>query len=281
MHTLIGKRIIMLRPAEIRSSVFAARRHFDSYELQRLADSISANGIIEPLLVRKSAGRYELISGERRLRAARMAGLRRVPCVIHRLDNPLCAVYAILENVQRKPLDPFEEAEAIEYLTKRFRLSQTEIASRLGISVGNLSDKLLLLQFSKELKERIGKEELTPKQILSVLRLPDTARMAMIDRMTDATIPEIPPPEKETVAEEISEPVRKSAISDPRIFANSLYRLVDITQNAGINITVRKSESEKYVEYRVKIHKESYKNGCHQLKICRPVLSPLDRRRFL
>ncbi len=274
MHTLIGRRIVMLRPAEIRSAGFTARRHFDRYELQRLADSIAANGVIEPLIVRKNSGSYELIAGERRLRAAKMAGLRRIPCVIHKANSTVSALYAMLENIQRKPLDPFEEAEALNGLYHHFGISQTEIALRMGMTSGQLADKLCFLQLSPELQKKIRQEELCEAQIEKLMRLPVSERAARLELMIGNPPPAEqpnPPPAAEPVQikEPVpEEPVRKSSIGDLRIFANSLYKLVDTTQNAGINLQVRKSENEKYVEYRVKIHKESLKNGCHQLKIC-------------
>ena len=269
MHTLIGPRIVMLRPQEIRSTGFAARRFFDPYELQRLADSIAASGIIEPLIVRKNGGNFELIAGERRLRAAKMAGLRRVPCVIHEADDKTSGLYAMLDNLQRQPLDPFEEAESLHALYRQFDLSQTEIGLRLGLTGSQLADKFRLLQLSPFLQERIRKENLCEAQIEKLLQAPAAERIEMIDRMV-GKLPPMPPPAevKPEKPKPPEKPVRKSAIGDPQIFANSLYKLVDTTQNAGMNIQVRKNENEKYVEYRVKIHKESLKNGCHQLKIC-------------
>ncbi|MCQ2449040.1 MAG: ParB/RepB/Spo0J family partition protein [Clostridia bacterium] len=271
MHTLIGQRVVMLRPQEIRSTGFAARRFFDPYELQRLADSIAASGIIEPLIVRKNGGNFELIAGERRLRAARMAKLRRVPCVIHKADDRTSGLYTLLDNLQRQPLDLFEEAEALHELYRQFDLSQTEIGLRLGLTGSQLADKFRLLQLSPFLQERIRKENLCEAQVQKLIRLPAAERMETIDRMVGKSLPQpvqVEKKEPEKNADVPEKPIRKSAIGDPQIFANSLYKLVDTTQNAGINIQVRKNENEKYVEYRVKIHKESLKNGCHQLKIC-------------
>ena len=105
---IADKKLIMLKPSDIKMSPNQPRKSFDEYELKLLADSIQANGIIQPLAVRKLPdGRFELIAGERRLRAAVMAGLRRVPCVIHKTDDETSALYSVIENLQRSNLTVF------------------------------------------------------------------------------------------------------------------------------------------------------------------------------
>ena len=128
MHTINDKKILMLRPEELKTSGNQARKSFDPYELKLLAESIASSGIIQPLSVRKTEdGRYELIAGERRLRAAIIAGLRRVPCVLHKTDDATAALYTLTENLQRSNLNFFEEAFGIERLITVYGLSQTEI----------------------------------------------------------------------------------------------------------------------------------------------------------
>ena len=143
MHTFADKKLLMLKPDDIITNPNQPRKSFDEYELQTLADSITANGIIQPLTVRKGEfGKYLLIAGERRLRAAKIAGLRRVPCVLHRTSDLVASLYAITENMQRQDLNYFEEALAIQTLINNFRLTQSEVAVQLGMANSTISNKL-------------------------------------------------------------------------------------------------------------------------------------------
>mgnify|MGYP002516597001 FL=1 len=288
MHTIAEKKLLMLKPSEIRPSLNRPRREFDEYELQALADSISENGIIQPISVRRTReGHYELISGERRLRAAAMAGLRRVPCILHKVDDCTAAVYAVVENMQRSRLGFFEEAQSLDRIIDLYGLSQSEAAVRFGMSRTALSSKLRLLRLSRDQRKRITDAGLTERHARSLLRLPDYKRDEALDRMIKCDMapdeadelvfnilnPEYtqetrPQPER-TVCEEKPEPVRKVVIGDVRLFSNSLTKLVDTLQSAGINASARKYENERYIEYKVRIGKESPESGrFKQLKIC-------------
>lgn len=280
MHTISDKKLLMLKPDSIHPSSSQPRKSFDEYELKSLADSIQASGIIQPLTVRKNSnGEYELIAGERRLRAAKMAGLRRVPCVLHKTDDATAAFYSVIENLQRSSLTFFEEAYAIERLTSDFGLSQAEISSRLGMAQSTLSNKLRILKLSEDIKERIVSAGLTERHARALLKIPPEKRSDILDKiiaeglnlkqteeLIDAALkPEAESPEQP--CEPTFTPVRKAAIGDVRLFANSLSKLLCTLQNAGIDAHSKKHETEKYIEYRVRISKnapEKYK----QLKIC-------------
>ena len=276
MHTIAERKLLMLRPTDIRPSEFYMRQHIDDYELQRLADSIATSGVIQPTVVRRiNDGNYELIAGGRRLKAARLAGLRRVPCILHKADDASAAVYAVLENMQRSSLTPFEEAQSIQMLIERYDLTRTETAVRLGIAQSALTKKIDLLQLSPELQDRISGARLTEQHARALLRLPSEKRDGALNKIlaegmtakqTDAFIEAILNPAPPSVTEQT--PVRKMAIGDIRIFANSLIKLVDTMQNAGITARINKNENEKYIEYKVRINKESLQTGCQQLKIC-------------
>ena len=156
MYTLSDKKLIMLRPKDIKPSSAVPRREFDEYELKLLTDSIQASGIIEPLAVRRlQGGGYALITGERRLRAALRAVLRRVPCIVHKTDEETAALYAVTENLQRSRLNAFEEAESINRLITEYGLSQSEAAAaRLGIAQSTLSNKLRLFKAVRRCSEQ-------------------------------------------------------------------------------------------------------------------------------
>lgn len=278
MYNFSDKKLVMLKPSEIKTSPDQPRKSFDEYELKRLSDRIQASGIIQPLIVRKTAdGAYQLIAGERRLKAAVMAGLRRVPCVIHKTDDETAALYSILENLQRSNLTVFEEAEGINRLINEYGISQSETAARLGISQSGLSNKLRLLKLSDSIKERISSARLTERHARALLKLPEDRREEALDRIiaegltvsqTEEYIFSILNPEEKPKNSAQDEPVRKSAIGDVRLFSNSLSKLLSTLQSSGIDAKSRKYETDKYIEFKVRIQKNSDSDRFKQLKIC-------------
>ena len=184
MHTIAEKKLLMLKPDDIIPCAHQPRKNFDGYELKTLADSISVSGIIQPLTVRKGEnGKYILISGERRLRAAKIAGLRRIPCVLHRTDETTSALYALTENMQRADLNFFEEAEAIQRLITDFGLTQSEVAVRLGMETSTISNKLRILKLSPEIQNRLSAANLTERHARALLRLPAEKRDTVLDKI--------------------------------------------------------------------------------------------------
>lgn len=278
MHTFADKKLLMLKPDDIIPCPNQPRKIFDTYELQSLADSIAANGIIQPLTVRKTeGGKYSLIAGERRLRAAKMAGLRRVPCVLHRTSDLVASLYAITENMQRCDLNYFEEALAIQTLINDFRLTQAEVAIQLGMANSTVSNKLRLLKLSDKIRDRLLAANLTERHARALLRLNPEQREDALDKIianglnltqTEALIEDILNPEQivSQPSDEPQKPIRKSAIGDIKLFSNSLSKLLCTMQNAGITAQSRKSENDKYIEYKVRIFKNEPQYD--QLKIC-------------
>lgn len=278
MYTLSDKKLIMLKPSEIKLSANQPRKSFDEYELKQLSDSIQASGIIQPLAVRKASdGSYQLIAGERRLKAAIMAGLRRIPCILHKTDDETAALYSIIENLQRSNLTVFEEAQGINRLIAEYGMSQSEAAARLGIAQSTLSNKLRLLRLNDGIKERIISARLTERHARALLRLPEEMRDGALDRIiaegmtltqAEEYIFSLLNPEKEPESKKPDEPVRKAAIGDVRLFSNSLSKLLSTLQNAGIDAHSRKYETDKYIEFKVRIKKNTDPDRYKQLKIC-------------
>ncbi len=277
MQKFFEKKLLMLKPEEITVSDTQPRKSFDQYELNKLADSISVNGIIQPLAVRRLLnGKYEIIAGERRFRAAKQVGLRRIPCVIHTADEQSCAILSLTENLQRSNLSIFEEAMALDRLINYYGISQSEAAVKLGMAQSTLSNKLRLLNLSAEMRERITKARLTERHARALLRIPENKRETVLDyiiangltlsqteKYIDNMLQEKPSPP------EPLKPLRKQAIGDMRLFYNSLSKLVSTLQSAGINARARKTETDKYIEYKVRIKKTATaKETCEQLKIC-------------
>lgn len=284
MHTIADKKLLMLKPDNIVTGVYCPRKVFDEYEIKSLADSILVNGIIQPLTVRKGGdGKYILISGERRLRAAKIVGMRRVPCVLHRADEMMSALYSLTENIQHRDLTFFEEADAISTLISDYGLTQSEIATQLGLSNSAVSNKLRLLKLSPEIQERLSASQLNERYARLLLQLPAEQRETALDKIIaeDLNLCQAekfvnsllnPPQEKEICnkksddTEETLKPFRKSAIGDVKLFSNSLSKLICTMQNAGISANSKKHENDKYIEYKIRISKNQPQ--CEQLKIC-------------
>lgn len=253
-------KLMSIRAEDIIPREDQPRKTFDEYELFKLSDSIKENGILQPLIVRPGEkGKYLLIAGERRLRAAKMAGLKRVPCILRRTDDLTAELYTIIENLQRSDLTPFEEAQGIKNLIMGYGLSQLEIAEKLGIAQSTLSNKLRLLKLDPSLRERLTAARLTERHARALLRLPSEKREEALDYIiakqltlseSEAYIEKLLSPKAEK-----PEPVRKCAIGDVRFFANSLAKMVDTMKLGGINATTRKNETATHIEYTVLITK--------------------------
>lgn len=263
MHTITGKNLLLLRPSDIILSRERARTRFDEYELHTLSSNILSNGILEPICVRQDGkDRYILICGERRLKAAKMAGLRRVPCVVHKTDEKTATVYALAENLSRSPLDFFEQAKAIERLIFAFNMTKSDISAKLGISQLSLSDKLSLLKIPQDKQDRILSANLTEAHAIQLSKLDKKDLSLILDaviserlsvKQTEELIRSVNSPEEK---EEIcKEPIRKSAIGDVKLFSNSLTKLLLTMQNSGVKTSLVRRETEEFVEYKIRIDK--------------------------
>ena len=241
------------------------RVRFDYNELEGLACSIRANGLLQPINVRAlENNEFELISGERRLRAARMIGMTKIPCIVMNASDQQSALFAIIENVQRENLDFFEEAVAIERLMTEYGLSQDEISEKLGKAPSTLSNKLRLLRLPDEIRDKISYAGLSERHARALLTLPDNnTRKRVLDIVIERHL---------TVAEterliqdvhrrrKMPRKPQTKAYKDMRIFLNTLNHAVDIIRKAGIEADTAKSETDEYFEYVIRISKPEEAN---------------------
>lgn len=236
------------------------RKRFDYDELEGLAQSIRSNGILQPLIVREiGPEKYELVAGERRLRAARLVGLTKVPCVVSEISETDSAVFAVIENLQRQDLDYFEEAEALAVLVSEYHLGQDELCKKLGKAQSTLSNKLRLLRLSDEMRYKITRAGLSERHARALLAISDEVMRAralsiIIDRHLTVS-------ESETLIDQMlrkNETPKKQMLrgfKDIRIFINTLNNAVDSIRRAGIDADSVKTETDEYVEYIVRIPK--------------------------
>ncbi|MGN0701074.1 MAG: ParB/RepB/Spo0J family partition protein, partial [Oscillospiraceae bacterium] len=168
-------RVVLIETGLIRPNRSQPRLDFDERELQSLSESIRENGILQPVCVRKNGALYEIISGERRTRAAKLAGLSEIPCIVMEADDEKSAVLALIENIQRKNLSYFEEALAIEKLITVYGLTQENAAARLGKAQSTIANKLRLLRFTDEERMLLLNGSLSERQARAVIRIDDVS----------------------------------------------------------------------------------------------------------
>ncbi len=235
------------------------RQRFDYDELEGLAQSIRQNGILQPITVRPAAdGKFELIAGERRLRAARLVGVTKIPAIVVDIDQKKSAVFSLLENLQRQDLDFFEEAEAIDRLLTDYGMSQEEVGKKLGKAQSTLSNKLRLLRLPEEMRYRISRAGLSERHARALLTLDnDTLRARALGIIIDRRLTVS---ESERLIEQMRSKNDRSrcnyrGIRDVRVFINTLNHAVDAIRRAGVDADAAKSETPEYIEYVVRIPK--------------------------
>ena len=235
------------------------RKNFDTEELTKLAKSISQDGIIQPLIIRKAQSGYELVSGERRLRAAKMAGFRSVPCVVVDISDKRSAVIALVENIQRADLDFFEEANAISALIEKYSMTQEDAAIRLGMAQSTIANKLRLLNLTAEEQRLIRTNSLSERHARALLKIGDEAqrkeiltkviRNKMNVAQTEKYISECA--EKEKIKKSYRK--RAAVFKDIRLFLNTVDKAVEVIKLAGIDTQVQKKKQNGFIEYTIRI----------------------------
>ena len=254
------RQVLELPVSEIRPNPSQPRQEFGRSELEELARSIAQVGVLQPLSVRRTRLGWELIAGERRLRAALLAGLSTVPCLPVEADGEMSALLALVENLQRKDLDVWEEAAALRQLMERWHLTQEEAARRVGKSQSAVANKLRLLKLPEDVIGTLRANRLTERHARALLRLdsPDRQRLAVeyilknrlnvakteeyIDRLCGVR----PLPKK-------AAPVYK--IRDVRLFLNTLNRGLAVMKSAGVNAQCGREETENEITLTIHIPK--------------------------
>ncbi len=178
-------RVIFVPARTIRPNPEQPRKIFKEAALQDLAESIRRHGILQPLSVRRVGNYYELVAGERRLRAAQRVGLTEIPCIVMTMDQQESGMAAMVENLQRQDLDFIEEARGIARLMEHCRLSQEQAAEILGRSQSSVANKLRLLKHSDEVLDALRQGELTERHARALLRLPtEKQKLEAIEAIT-------------------------------------------------------------------------------------------------
>ena len=238
----VGK-VVALPAEQIEPSPFQARRSFDEAELAGLAASIRENGLLQPVTVRRvGPDRYELVAGERRLRACKLAGMDKVPAIVRDCEDRETAALGLLENIQRADLALWD-------------CTQAEAARRLGMAQPTLANKLRLLQLTPDQQQFILDNHLTERHARAVLRLPENRRSEALitinsrkmnaraaDRYVEQLLNAPPRP-----------PRRLPMVRDVRIFVNTIDHAIRLMTDSGVPATARREDGDGYIEYTVRI----------------------------
>ena len=236
------------------------RMTFDPDALQSLALSIRENGLLQPLTVRAfDENAYELISGERRLRACRIACLREIPCVVVEATDEQSGVFALIENMQRADLNFYEEALAIQKLLYRFGMTQEDLAKKLGKSQSALSNKLRILRLPPDVIADLLGAGLSERHARALLSLDENAdrrkalETVILKHLTVSETEKLISRMIEDIPDVRREPV--GGFRDLNIFINTLNHAVSTMRKAGIEADSEKSETLEYIEYVIRIPK--------------------------
>lgn len=258
---LESTRVTMLSPDVISPNPDQPRRYFDPEGLYELAESIRVHGILQPLSVRrKGGGRYELIAGERRLRAAMICGLEQVPCLVLEVSRESSCLLSLIENLQRRDLDFWEEAKALERLTTVYGLSQEEAAAKVGKSQSAVANKLRLLRLPQEVLALLRKHGFTERHARALLRLPTPeAQAAGADLLvkegwtvarTEKYVEEVL--RNQTKGKKTRPPL---LIRDVRFFLNSLDHSLAVMRSAGVAAQCQRKEEGEDLLLTIRIPK--------------------------
>ncbi len=255
-----NEQILYLEVEKITPNPSQPRKSFRDEGIIKLADSIRHYGIIQPLSVRKIGGEYELISGERRLRAAKEIGMTRVPCVVASASEEKSAEMAIIENLMREDLTIFEEAEAIEALIDIHKQTQEKIAEKLSVSQSYIANKLRLLRLSREERAMILRADLSERHARALLRIKDDNLREKA--LEDIISKELNVSESEAHVDKLlskenpsTKEVKKHTFKSIECFYDAINRAISSVENSGIKIKRRKVENDSYTEITILVPK--------------------------
>ena len=251
-------KVIFLPVEAISPNPEQPRRHFDPDQLEELASSIREMGLLQPLTVRRRAGNWELVAGERRLRACKLAGLTQVPCLSIAVDDRSSSLLALVENLQRRDLDFWEESLALRRLIDEWGLSQEECAKRIGKSQSAVANKLRLLKLPQEVLELLREHQCSERHARALLPLEDpelqrkaagqVVKLGLTVAQTEALVGKLlsaaPKKKKPTFI-----------IKDVRLFLNTISRSMDLMRSAGVDARCQREDLDGEICLTIRIPK--------------------------
>lgn len=262
--------IVKIPINSIRPNPYQPRKEFDMAALDELAQSIKQYGLLQPITVRRigSSG-YELIAGERRLRACKMINLTEIPAIVIDALEEDSAMLAMIENLQREDLNFIEEAEGYYSLLKDHNMTQEELANRIGKNQSTIANKLRLLRLPAEVKKSIIENNLTERHARALLRLPDPSlqmdvlkqviekglNVKKTEELIDKIVDKLCQPKEEKLKPSKGKIIK--VYKDIRLFINSLKQLIDNVTDTGLNVTYDQKDKDDIIEITISIAKQS------------------------
>lgn len=254
----VEQKILWLDVESIVPNPNQPRKIFNEDELFSLGKSIEELGILQPLSVRKVEDKWELIAGERRLRASELVGLHKVPCILHDVPQETSSILALVENIQRQDLDFMEEAQAMAQLISLYGLSQDEVAKRLGKSQSTVANMIRLLKLSDVVVEKLREGSCTQRHARALLKLQNQEEQLkviekVIERHLNVSQTEelietyLHPPQEKNEGKQIF------IIRDVRLFLNSVNKCLDMIKTAGVDAKCVKEETEEEITLNIRI----------------------------
>lgn len=252
----VAGQVIMIDVGMIIPNKSQPRKEFNEDALKSLSQSVRENGILQPIIVRNKGAIYEIISGERRFRAAKLAGMNEVPCIVKDVDEEKSAVLALIENIQRKDLSYFEEAAALEKLLTVYGLTQEQAAARLGKAQSTIANKLRLLRFSEAERRLLITGGLSERQARALIRIGDdhersraietvVSRRLNIEQ-TEGLVNRV----LSGVPQKRRKPRAKIVYTAPaRLYLNSLNALIKRIRDDKVPCELHEQKSESFYEY--------------------------------
>lgn len=244
-----SRQFLLIPEANIRPNPNQPRRTFDEEGIRELSQSISQAGLIQPLTVRRTDTGYELIAGERRLRACRLLGMERIPCIVQQTPQEMSAMMALIENLQRRDLHFIEEAACYRNLLQQYTLTQEQLAERLGKSQPFIANKLRLLALSSDVLEQVRSAGLSERHARALLRLPDdTSRLDAVGEVTRRALT-VKETEKlvSQLLDKLASPARPRVFrmrKDFRLFLNAIEQAAALLRQAGMDVTIEQTAQD-------------------------------------
>ncbi|MDP4180180.1 MAG: nucleoid occlusion protein [Bacillota bacterium] len=263
------KNITYVKIDSIRPNPYQPRKQFNISALEELCESIKQYGVIQPINVRKISNcTYELVAGERRLRAATMAGLIEIPAIIVNIDDNDSAVIALIENLQREDLSYMEEAEGYNNLIKDHGFTQDELAQKIGKSQSTIANKIRLLKLAPLVKKILSDNGLTERHARALLKLHDEQLQMKVlkhvcekgmnvkktEELVDRAIERYTKKPNEA-KEAVHEKKFTKAIRDIRIFVNTIKQAIELMKKSGVNAKAAQLDRGEYLEFVIRIPK--------------------------
>lgn len=244
-------RYVLLDMALIQPNPYQPRRQFAEESLAGLARSIEERGLLQPIVVRRVAGGYQLLMGERRLRACELLGWKRIPAIIREVEEKEAAVAALIENLQREDLDLFEEIEGMRRLRDDFGLTQTQIAGMLGLSQSAIANKLRLLQLSTEVRELISRERLSERHARALLQL--ESRKLQLEVLQQVIDNHLTVKETEALIRNKLDELKTGMNEDIQLLITRIHQLIAEFADHGVEIEMQQRKIDGYIEVGLRI----------------------------